>query len=158
MGAKEEPTAVRASREGAFIAALCPLREKVRRCYDQELFTFGLSRALAGPLMRIWQHDGLRQNALAELMDVEGPSLVRILDQLGASGLVVRRSDPADLRARTLHVTEAGAALAQRIDPLVDGLRNRLLAGISDADLETCVRVFDSFLAACERESNKCAK
>lgn len=144
--------------EGAFVSALCPLREKIRRCYDQELTAFGLSRALAAPLMRIWQHDGLRQNALAELLDVEGPSLVRLIDQLSASGMVVRRPDVSDQRARTLHVTAAGAALAQRIGPLVERLRTRLLAGVSDADLETSLRVFDSFLAACEREGRRTAK
>jgi MarR family transcriptional regulator, transcriptional regulator for hemolysin len=136
----------------SFIAALCPLREKLRRCYDNELTAFGLSRALAAPLVRIWQNDGLRQNALAEMMDIEGPSVVRLLDQLSASGLVVRRLDPDDQRARTLHLTPAGVELAERIMPVVERLRGRLLADASDADLETCLRVFADFLAACERD------
>ena len=94
----------------------------------------------------------MRQNALAEQMDIEGPSLVRLLDQLCASGLVVRRPDPDDQRARTLHLTAAGVELAGRIMPVVERLRRQLLAGASDADLETCKRVFTSFLSACERE------
>ncbi|HSU96967.1 MAG TPA: MarR family transcriptional regulator, partial [Gemmatimonadaceae bacterium] len=109
-------------------------REKLRRCYDNELTAFGLSRALA------------------ELMDIEGPSVVRLLDQLSASGLVVRRPDPDDQRGRTLHLTPAGVELAERIKPVVERLRRQLLANASDADLETCLRVFADFLAACERD------
>ena len=138
--------------EVSFVATLCPLREKLRRCYDNELTAFGLSRALAAPLVKILQNDGLRQHALAEQMDIEGPSLVRLLDQLSASGLVVRRPDPDDQRARTLHLTPAGVELAQRIVPVVERLRHHLLADASDADLETCLRVFANFLAACERD------
>src|SRR6185312_2865512 len=149
----DRPATPRDNLEVSFIATLCPLREKLRRCYDNELTAFGLSRALAAPLVRIWQNDGLRQNALAEQMDIEGPSLVRLLDQLSASGLVVRRPDPDDQRARTLHLTPAGVELAERIVPVVQRLRHHLLADASDADLETCLRVFANFLAACERDA-----
>jgi len=149
---KKHPATPRDSLEVSFVATLCPLREKLRRCFDNELTAFGLSRALAAPLLRIWENDGLRQNALAEQMEIEGPSLVRLLDQLSASGLVVRRPDPDDQRARTLHLTAAGVELAGRIMPVVERLRRQLLAGASDADLETCQRVFTSFLSACERE------
>lgn len=158
MGCHNHSNSPRDALEVAFIATLCPIREKLRRCYDQELTAFGLSRALAAPLVRIWQNDGMRQNALAELMDIEGPSLVRLLDQLSASGLVVRRPDPDDQRARTLHLTPAGIELAQRIMPVVERLRRQLLAGTSDADLATCQRVFDSFLAACERDGTDVTK
>ncbi|MEO7217854.1 MAG: MarR family transcriptional regulator [Gemmatimonadaceae bacterium] len=158
MCANKVKKADRDAYERAFTTALCPLREKIRRCYDQELSEFGLSRALAAPLVRIWEHDGLRQNALAGMLDVEGPTVVSLLDQLSAIGLVVRRPDPTDQRARTLHVTPAGAALAQRIGPLVERLRQRLLAGVSDADLQTALRVFDCFLAACESEGKRTAK
>jgi MarR family transcriptional regulator, transcriptional regulator for hemolysin len=149
---RNQPASPRDALEVSFVATLCPLREKLRRCYDNELTAFGLSRALAAPLVRIWHSDGLRQNVLAEQMDIEGPSLVRLLDQLSASGLVVRRPDPDDQRGRTLHLTTAGVQLAERIMPVVDRLRRHLLAEASDADLETCQRVFTNFLAACERD------
>ena len=152
MGHHNRSNSPRDALEVAFVATLCPIREKLRRCYDHELTAFGLSRALATPLVRIWQNDGMRQNALAEQMDIEGPSLVRLLDQLSASGLVVRRPDPDDQRAKTLHLTPAGIQLAQRIMPVVERLRRHLLADASDADLQTCQRVFNSFLAACERD------
>jgi len=146
------PDPKRTELESSFIAALCPLREKLRRCYDQELTAFGLSRSLATPLMHISQTDGIRQRELAGLLDIEGPSLVRLLDQLSAAGLVVRRADPEDQRAKTLHLTPAGKELVLRIVPVVQRLRGQLLAGVSTADLEACLRTFAQFLAVCEHQ------
>jgi MarR family transcriptional regulator for hemolysin len=132
---------------------LCPLRENLRRSFDSRLTAFGVSRSLARPLMRIWQNDGIRQNELAQQLDIEGPSLVRLLDQLAESGLVVRRLDPSDQRAKTLHLTVSGKSLARRILPVVEGLKAELLADSSDKDLDTCLRVFTAFLTACDREA-----
>lgn len=132
---------------------LCPLRENLRRCFDARLAAFGVSRSLAWPLVRIWQNDGIRQTELAQQLEIEGPSLVRLLDQLAASGFVVRRADPSDQRAKTLHLTASGKSLARRILPVIEELKSRLLANSSDKDLDTCRRVFTTFLAACDRES-----
>ena len=60
--------------------------------------------------------NGMRQGVLAEELGVEGPSLVRILDQLCLGGLVERRDDPTDKRAKTLHLTAEGQALAAVIE------------------------------------------
>jgi MarR family transcriptional regulator for hemolysin len=155
---KAQPDSKRTELERSFIATLCPLREKLRRCYDQELIAFGLSRSLATPLMHIWQKDGIRQRELAELLDIEGPSLVRLLDQLSAAGLVVRRADPDDQRAKTLHVTPAGTALVLRIMPVVQRLRGHLLEGVPTADLEACMRTFLKFLAVCEHQVAELSK
>jgi hypothetical protein len=48
--------------------------------------------------------------------------------------------------------------LAERIKPVVERLRRQLLANASDADLETCLRVFADFLAACERDGSDVTK
>jgi MarR family transcriptional regulator for hemolysin len=148
----------RVELEASFISTLRPLREKLRRCFDQELTGFGLSRSLATPLLYISRTDGIRQHELAEQMDIEGPSLVRLLDQLGASGLVIRSPDPDDQRAKRLHLTPAGAQIALQIMPVVDRLRGQLLAGTTDADLEICLRTFDRFLTACDGDAARAVK
>jgi MarR family transcriptional regulator for hemolysin len=142
----------RSELEKRFISTLCPLREKLRRCFDHELTAFGLSRALAAPLVLISRADGIRQRELARQLDIEGPSLVRLLDQLNASGLVVRRQDPDDQRGKTLHLTPAGAELVRRITPVSEELRANLLAGASTNDLEATVRTIAKFLSNCEQQ------
>lgn len=107
--------------------------------------------------MCIWHNDGIRQHELAEQLAIESPSLVRLLDQLADNGLVIRRTDPADQRAKTLHLTQAGRSLARRILPVVDQLRQRLLSDVSEKELDSCLRVFTTFLTACEHEETDVA-
>ena len=140
----------RARNERSFLTALGPIRQALRRINGRALAPLGISTAQAYPLVLIAQNDGIRQGELADRLDIEGPTLVRTLDQLGAMGLVDRRTDPADQRAKTLHLTPAGEALAERVEPVLYDTRARILAEVSDEDLEVCLRVFDALRAAAE--------
>jgi MarR family transcriptional regulator for hemolysin len=126
-----------------FSAGLLHLSRSWRRRVDEAVAEFGLSDSTAWALVQIRRNgQGARQGAVAEALGIEGPSVVRLLDQLCEAGLVERRGDRADRRAKTVHLTEAGAALAARIEEVLDDLRPLLLAGVSDSDLEACLRVF----------------
>ena len=114
-----------------------------RQFADRSVDGFGMSGATAYPLVFVARlGDGLRQTALAEALGIEGPSLVRLLDQLCAAGLLQRREDPGDKRARTLHLTQRGTELAAILIPRLDDMRERIFAGIDDADICTALRVF----------------
>jgi MarR family transcriptional regulator for hemolysin len=119
------------------------LERAYRAAANQAVAHVGMSQAMAWPLVMIGREgDGLRQGVLAELLGIEGPSLARSLDQLVEGGFVLRREDPADRRAKTLHLTEAGAAACGQIEAALRELRRQLYAGVSDADLAACLRVF----------------
>lgn len=145
-------TAVRARNERSFLTALGPIRQSLRRINGRALAPLGISTAQAYPLVLIAQYDGIRQGELAERLDIEGPTLVRTLDQLGALGLVDRRPDPGDQRAKTLHLTPAGEELARRVEPVLHDTRARLLAGVADAELDVCLRVFSALRTAIEHD------
>jgi MarR family transcriptional regulator for hemolysin len=148
-------SAARAGAERAFLTAIGPIRQSLRRINGRALAPLGISTAQAYPLVLISQNDGIRQGELAERLDIEGPTLVRTLDQLGTMGLVDRRPDPADQRARTLHLTAAGQELAERVEPVLHDTRSRLLAGVSDDELDICLRVLETLRARSAELSNE---
>ncbi len=119
------------------------LERSYRAIANQAVAHVGLSQALAWPLVMIGrQGDGLRQGVLADLLNIEGPSLARSVDQLQQMGFIDRREDPADRRAKTLHLTASGAQAAAQIESALMDMRHTLYDGIADEDLETCLRVF----------------
>lgn len=119
------------------------LERSYRAIANQAVAHMGLSQALAWPLVMIGrQGDGLRQGVLADLLNIEGPSLARSVDQLQQMGFIDRREDPADRRAKTLHLTASGAQAAAQIESALTDMRALLYQGIADEDLETCLRVF----------------
>lgn len=132
--------------ERALTAGLLRLARIYRRETDKMLAAHGISDARALPVLHIARlGEGIRQGVLAEALGVEGPSLVRILDQLCAAGLVERRDDPNDRRAKTLHLSDEGRALAAVIETQLDGLRAGFLRGVDDADLAAALRVLGQF-------------
>ena len=69
----------------------------------------GVSEAASAPLLWIERLGAdVRQNTLADAVGIEGASLVRLLDELQASGLITREPDPADRRANAVNLTDAG--------------------------------------------------
>ncbi len=92
------------------IARLARVR---RRVADRTLSAHGLSEATAHPLQVLTRHnESVRQGSLAEEIGIEGPSLVRLIDLLEADGLVERREDPTDRRAKLLRLTAKGTTTA----------------------------------------------
>ncbi|WP_431202655.1 MarR family winged helix-turn-helix transcriptional regulator [Bradyrhizobium betae] len=107
-----------------------------RRESDQALSDHGLSYATAIPLLVLSrQGDNVRQGVLADELGIEGPSLVRLIDLLQAEGLVERREDPTDRRAKTLHLTRAGEAKVEETNRVLRGVRASLLKDIGADEL-----------------------
>ena len=116
-----------------------------RRLAAAALAADDISEACASPL--VWLRrlgGGVRQVTLAAHVGIEGTSLVRLLDQLCEAGLVVRRDDPEDRRAKTLWLTAEGEQLAERIEGAIARLRSRIFAEISEADVEATLRVLEA--------------
>jgi MarR family transcriptional regulator, transcriptional regulator for hemolysin len=146
----------RADNLRTFTGELLRLARIYRREVNRAVVEHGVSDARAVPVLHIARAGGgMRQGVLAEELGIEGPSLVRLLDQICAAGLVERRDDPTDRRAKTLHVTQAGRELAAVLEDLLRGLRERLMAEVSDEDLAATLRTFAAFEAALEAAEAK---
>jgi MarR family transcriptional regulator for hemolysin len=81
------------------------------------------------------QGENVRQGVLADELGIEGPSLVRLIDLLQAEGLVERREDPTDRRAKTLHLTMTGEVKVEEIDRVLRRVRGSLLKDIGSQEL-----------------------
>lgn len=115
-----------------------------RRAADRALDDCGLSHATAMPLVTLSRlGDNRRQGVVADHLGLEGPSLVRTVDILVADGLITRREDPDDRRAKILSLTDAGRARVVEIERIFERLRNDLLAGEDERELEIAVALLE---------------
>lgn len=125
------------------------IARRLRQAVDAEVRSLGLTEATWRPLVYVRRlGDGVRQKELATALSIEGPSLVRLLDNLERRGLIERRADENDRRARGIHLTRAGRDLARRAAKVGGEIQARLLANVPADELAACQRV----LAAIERE------
>ncbi|WP_168791692.1 MarR family winged helix-turn-helix transcriptional regulator [Paraburkholderia aromaticivorans] len=121
---------------------------KWRRTSHGVLAAFNVSEACATPLLTASRLGAaVRQVTLADHIGIEGPSLVRLLDQLCAAGLMRRDEDPEDRRAKTVALTEEGRAVTAKMEEELVTLRAQALKGVSRSDLEATLRVLAAFTA-----------
>jgi len=75
------------------------------------------------------------QLALAQHLGVDRTVMTYLLDGLAEAGLIERRPDPADRRARRIVATERGRALLDRLGERLRAAEDQVLAGlVNDAD------------------------
>lgn len=80
---------------------------------------------------------------LARAAEVNPGAMTRLLDRLQAKGLIVRSADPADRRALNIELTEAGLAIWQDINKCGERVRERAMAGMSEAEREQLTRLLE---------------
>jgi DNA-binding MarR family transcriptional regulator len=91
----------------------------------------GLTPLLFGVLVAVLEEPGRGQKQVADRMGVDAVNFGQMIDELEGKGLVERKIDPNDRRARELYVTEPGAALRRRLSPSLLAAQERLLAPLS---------------------------
>ncbi len=124
---------------------------RLRQAVDSELGAYGLTEATWRPLAYVGRlGEGVRQRELAAALGIEGPSLVRLLDNLERRGLIERREQKGDRRVRSIYLTPPGRELQRRVLRISDNIQQRVLAAADPRDLEACERLFSIIERALE--------
>ncbi|MCG2586388.1 MarR family winged helix-turn-helix transcriptional regulator [Massilia sp. TS11] len=116
----------------------------MRGAFERELEGSKLTLAQARALVYVSRNEGVRQVALAELLEVQPMTLARLLDQLAAAGLIERRADPADRRAFRIFLTRAADPSLDIIARASAAIHARALDGLSGADAQALMRALET--------------
>ena len=103
---------------------------------DQRARDFGMTRAQWAVLARVERSEGLKQCELADTLDLQPITLTRLIDRLCDGGLIERRSDPDDRRAKRLYLTPAARPVLEGLTRLGQDIMATVLAGIEPAAVE----------------------
>jgi DNA-binding MarR family transcriptional regulator len=106
-----------------------------RKHFDRRAVKFGLTRAQWRATKALYRYEGLRQNELADYLEMEPIAVGRVIDRLQASGFVERRADPRDRRAWRLYTTEQARAVIDDMESIALGLRLDATRGIAHEDM-----------------------
>ena len=125
------------NREFGFI--LNDVARLLRTYADYKAAQFGITRAQWAVLVRMERSEGLNQTELADRLDLQPITLTRLLDKLSDSGLIERRPDPGDRRAKRLFLTPAARPLLKRLAELGEETMTSTLAGIDPESIAKMV-------------------
>src|ERR1700716_1919003 len=122
------------------------LKEVTRRYvlrFEARAREISLNLAQAKTLVRLEKNEGVSQARLAELAEVDAMAMVRILDRMEADGLLERRPDPADRRARCLYLTPKAKPFLDQIWRLSEATRAEVFAGIGKNERDVFMTVLE---------------
>jgi DNA-binding MarR family transcriptional regulator len=119
------------------VAQLVESSRLLRNYIDHRAKERGTTRAQWIVLFRLRQQEGLSQVDLAEVLELQPISLVRLLDRLVEHGLLERRHDPKDRRTNRLFLTERGRQLVDDLDSLREAIATDVLERVSEEAIKT---------------------
>ncbi|MCW5747895.1 MAG: MarR family transcriptional regulator [Alphaproteobacteria bacterium] len=152
-----------ANRPVAEVASAAPLEiydmpgHLIRRLHQASTAIFAAETAPAGfdltsvqfaALTVIDAWPGLDQATLAGAIAYDRVTIGGVIDRLEQKGLVRREIARGDRRSRRLHLQPAGRALLDKVTPMVRRAQRRMLAGLSEKDGATLLRLLRKALEA----------
>ena len=125
----------------ALFDELASVNRKLRALFDARVKARGLTLSRARALFALSKRDGLNQRELADELGIETPTIVRLLDGMEKQDFIERRVEASDRRAKQIHMTERGRAIADEIDKLACEIREQVMDGVDAKDKEIALRV-----------------
>jgi MarR family transcriptional regulator for hemolysin len=122
------------------IAQLVESSRLLRNHIDHRAKSCGTTRAQWIVLFRLREQEGLSQVDLADVLELQPISLVRLLDRLVEHGLLERRHDPKDRRANRLFLTARGRQLVDDLDSLRDAIATDVLQDVPADAIQTSLK------------------
>jgi DNA-binding MarR family transcriptional regulator len=107
---------------------------QLRRLFDERVRDLGLTGPQARLLLALERQPNENQVFYAERLEVEPITLTRIVDRLEDAGWIERQNDPADRRARILHLTDKSRSIVSALRASVEALFDDMLGGFDDAE------------------------
>jgi DNA-binding MarR family transcriptional regulator len=129
----------------------------LRKRFEQSVRNsgLGLTRSQWQVLAHLAKHEGIQQGALADLLEIEPITLVRILDKLQELELVERRPHATDRRIWLLYLKPSAGAVLDTMWTIGDRTRAEALEQVSSKDRDCLIQALstmrENLLVACSR-------
>lgn len=138
---------------------LLDVARAMRTFIDQRARAHAMTRAQWGVLVRLERQEGMTQAEVAEQLEIQPISLLRLIDRLCQQNLVVRRPHPSDRRANLLYLTAEGRAVLTRMAPvgeeIVADVFEQVGKGEIAALLQSLLRIKGNIRDAAQRRNGQ---
>ena len=105
-----------------------------RTVYDRKVEPLGLTRAQWRVLSRINRMEGATQTELAAILEIEKPTLGRLLDRLEEKRWVERRPDTKDGRTKRIYLTKTVRPILKRMYSMGDEVLEAAFDGLTKTE------------------------
>jgi MarR family transcriptional regulator, lower aerobic nicotinate degradation pathway regulator len=108
----------------------------VKQRIEQGMEQCGLRPRHYAILQLLRTEGAVSQQAVGARLDIDPGTVVDLIDVLEQRGLVERRRRVGDRRVYELHLTAAGVAMSEQIEPVLADVEGSALAPLTPAEME----------------------
>jgi DNA-binding MarR family transcriptional regulator len=117
---------------------------EIARAFQELLAPLGIEPRDFGLLQNVAASEGDSQQAIGERINIAPSRMVAFIDSLEERGLLERRQNPNDRRARALFLTAAGRELLARAFELSNEMERALTQDLSPAERDQLLELLAS--------------
>ena len=122
------------------------------RAGDARLRPLGLAGAQIPVVAMLKHHGPMTQKQLAEMAQIEQPSMAQTLVRMERDGLIERRADPADGRSSTVHLTALAMGKLPEAQKALNLGERKMLAGLDEAEAAVLLDLLQRVVANLEKD------
>ena len=110
-------------------------------------------------LVRIFDHEGAKQDELASMLYLDKAVVTRTVNLLQEKGFIYRKPDERDRRVRHIYLTDHGREQHQFLRNIIQGWVDYLVADMKDEEVKALFRGFGELVErACAADLVKLAR
>ena len=116
----------------------------IRTVYDRRVEPLGLTRAQWRVMTRLNRMKGCTQTELAIALEIEKPTLGKLIERLEAKGWVKRQPDLDDARSKIVCLTPAARPVLEEMQSEAEKVVMAIFAGVSQDDAKRLHRTLNN--------------
>ena len=132
------------------------ISKKMINYLNSKLAEFDITAEQWQVMLILSKNNKINQKLLAAEVKKDQPTLTRMLDILERKFLVERHLCKEDRRSYSVHITEKGLNLTEKLVPYIEDIFKNLLDGISEEDLNIYLDVLDKININITNLNKKC--
>ncbi|OAH99971.1 transcriptional regulator [Methylomonas methanica] len=126
----------------------------IRQRFNKAAEPLGFTHAQWRALVHLSENQNCRQIDLAEILEIKPITLVKQIDLLEASGIVVRNKDMDDRRAYRLSITDKAHTVMEELWKIADAVEIEVLAALSEEERGLMTSLLDRVKNSLTTDSN----
>jgi len=131
---------------------MAKLHRSLRRNYDRQLKSFGLTPCQFEVLLTLWSEDGIVLGELRKRVSRDGPTITGVVDRMEKKMLVKRMRDSHDRRVVKVHLTSKGENLKEHLSRTKKLVIEKITRSLSLKEMNSLVVLMEKMMRNVERE------
>ncbi len=108
---------------------------------NKKLSNYGIGRGQYPFLIALYNHEGICQNRLCDIYNIDKAAAGRALKKLAKEEFIIKKSDPKDKRKHLIYLTTKGKKFKNEFINILNSNEDTIKDGLKEEEIEIFLKV-----------------